>query len=458
MNRVDAFRVLEIAPVKDKKIIKKAYASLVKQYHPDDYPEKWKELHDAYEIALIYAKEAKREEDNESSYGQSGHYGRTNEQLSDKDWQEISDESAEDLQEMGKLFEQIEDLSADAKQQKEKELKENLAEAMALLWEMRSRGSNRVKDWKVLFENPKYELVVGRDDFLLECARTFEGKSMPKKLYVYLKTQLDTIARYQACNQAAGEKNGTLAAVNALRKRVDSMYAENKGKWKLLNWKTALFIICLRALMPVFLGESENAESQKPAISAPELNVTYPGVIRSEETETNDAEPEDWEVDAAFYEWVLQAELLENEETVEEQLAKIEDGALMQDGIYLSKWKLSQEADKERYKVEELAIADVNGFSGESQNASNTRIFSVIGPDTEGAVFFCFKPQMLGLSENCRIYCLDGEQYEEITKWGGTNTSNKARYWYQIRDYRVIVVKTVSKDSAEKYPIIITDD
>ena len=62
MNRTDAFRVLGIAPVKDRKIIKKAYASLVKQYHPDDYPEKWKELHDAYEIALIYAKEAKREE------------------------------------------------------------------------------------------------------------------------------------------------------------------------------------------------------------------------------------------------------------------------------------------------------------------------------------------------------------------------------------------------------------
>lgn len=57
----DVFRTLEIAPTSDKKAIKKAYAGLVRRYHPEEYPEEWKRIHDAYERALKiaeYMKEA----------------------------------------------------------------------------------------------------------------------------------------------------------------------------------------------------------------------------------------------------------------------------------------------------------------------------------------------------------------------------------------------------------------
>lgn len=52
MNRGEAFRILEIDVTDDKKVIKKAYAELVKKYHPEEYPEKWQEIHEAYETAL----------------------------------------------------------------------------------------------------------------------------------------------------------------------------------------------------------------------------------------------------------------------------------------------------------------------------------------------------------------------------------------------------------------------
>lgn len=51
----NVFQILEIEPTNDKKEIKKAYAKLVKRYHPEEYPEEWKKIHDAYEHALKIA-------------------------------------------------------------------------------------------------------------------------------------------------------------------------------------------------------------------------------------------------------------------------------------------------------------------------------------------------------------------------------------------------------------------
>ena len=45
--------VLGIDETDDKKLIKKAYAVLIKQYKPDEQPEKFKEIHEAYKYALL---------------------------------------------------------------------------------------------------------------------------------------------------------------------------------------------------------------------------------------------------------------------------------------------------------------------------------------------------------------------------------------------------------------------
>ena len=43
----DPFKVLGIEPTSDKKQIKKVYAKLAARYHPEEYPEKWQEIHEA---------------------------------------------------------------------------------------------------------------------------------------------------------------------------------------------------------------------------------------------------------------------------------------------------------------------------------------------------------------------------------------------------------------------------
>ena len=49
---MNAWEILGIEPTSDKKEIKKAYARLLKQYHPEENPEKFKKIQAAYQQCL----------------------------------------------------------------------------------------------------------------------------------------------------------------------------------------------------------------------------------------------------------------------------------------------------------------------------------------------------------------------------------------------------------------------
>lgn len=55
MNTNTIWEILEIEPTTDRKIIKKAYALCAKKYHPEENPEGFERLKEAYEYALQYA-------------------------------------------------------------------------------------------------------------------------------------------------------------------------------------------------------------------------------------------------------------------------------------------------------------------------------------------------------------------------------------------------------------------
>lgn len=54
---MNCWTILQIEPTKDLKEIKHAYAVLTKQYHPEDDPEKFEEIQEAYQKAVAYAKD-----------------------------------------------------------------------------------------------------------------------------------------------------------------------------------------------------------------------------------------------------------------------------------------------------------------------------------------------------------------------------------------------------------------
>ena len=53
MNKI--WEILNIEPTRDKAAIKRAYALLARKYNPEDEPEKFQELHEAYKMALFLA-------------------------------------------------------------------------------------------------------------------------------------------------------------------------------------------------------------------------------------------------------------------------------------------------------------------------------------------------------------------------------------------------------------------
>ena len=63
----ESFKILEIEPTDDKKKIKLAYSALLKKYHPEEYPEKFMEINEAYERALDYVKNSEKRRVNEEN-------------------------------------------------------------------------------------------------------------------------------------------------------------------------------------------------------------------------------------------------------------------------------------------------------------------------------------------------------------------------------------------------------
>lgn len=60
MNSLDkCFELLEIEPTENKQIIKKAYAAAIRKYHPEDEPEMFQQVRDAYEFLMSNTDEIK---------------------------------------------------------------------------------------------------------------------------------------------------------------------------------------------------------------------------------------------------------------------------------------------------------------------------------------------------------------------------------------------------------------
>ena len=54
MNFDEAFKILEIEPTDDKKKIKIAYSKILKEYHPEEFPEMFMKIREAYQTALEF--------------------------------------------------------------------------------------------------------------------------------------------------------------------------------------------------------------------------------------------------------------------------------------------------------------------------------------------------------------------------------------------------------------------
>ena len=73
---MNCWKILKIEPTTDIKAIKHAYAILAKTCHPEENPEGFKSLQEAYQEAISYAKDARRQSNGQATFS-SGGYGQT---------------------------------------------------------------------------------------------------------------------------------------------------------------------------------------------------------------------------------------------------------------------------------------------------------------------------------------------------------------------------------------------
>ena len=86
MNFAEAFKILEIEPTSDKKKIKVAYSKMLKKYHPEDFPEMFMKINEAYEKALGYA-----ENNFSENLYENTHNFRKTEKMKENDFSDIFD-------------------------------------------------------------------------------------------------------------------------------------------------------------------------------------------------------------------------------------------------------------------------------------------------------------------------------------------------------------------------------
>ena len=86
LDFAEAFKILEIEPTSDKKKIKVAYSKMLKKYHPEDFPEMFMKINEAYEIALGYA-----ENNFSENLYENTHNFRKTEEMKESDFSDIFD-------------------------------------------------------------------------------------------------------------------------------------------------------------------------------------------------------------------------------------------------------------------------------------------------------------------------------------------------------------------------------
>lgn len=171
MNRFsdnnNIYEILGIDRNADTKTIKRAYAKLVKQYHPEEYPEEWERIHNAYECAMRIATGGERNI------------------LSEHQERELDD-----------IFKDVEKIANEQWEEKESAEKQKLILALRAVRHMTEKKTLRIEEWKAFFSLKDILPVISQREFLRGLGDCLTSKKMDDELYLYFNGQLERICDY----------------------------------------------------------------------------------------------------------------------------------------------------------------------------------------------------------------------------------------------------------------------
>lgn len=233
--RTEAFSILEIEPTEDKKQIKRAYANQVKKYHPEECPNEWKKIREAYETAIFYAEREAEfqqepwEEDKlrEMSYADYFVQGEKNE--------------------LQGMFEQLDGL---IETQKDRE-KDTLFEQ--IMFELEENAQYMDEGiWRNFFNS--YDMAYfSRSEFLYRWADIIQDMKLSSKLSHFFDNKIAEISRYCEQNNIVPTQNGPLSPLKLVERRINSEKPIDI---------IIFFVLCaiFTVILQLFTGEPEETE------------------------------------------------------------------------------------------------------------------------------------------------------------------------------------------------------
>ena len=220
----EAFIVLGIEPTRDQRTIRKAYAALVRKYHPEEYPEEWQRIHDAYETALKHAGHNMQPEEKSAETDASAHTESATDNVGE------SSEEDEDWIDTESFF-----------QERKKGQREDgqiaRAEVYAFFHDSSRRQINSYGRWKKLIGSPAWLSVCTEESVLTEFADWLNRAKPATKICRLLEEHLDEIRSEIDNTPYAESKQKKLFLVRKIENKLDAIVQQRKKRWKKL-WET----------------------------------------------------------------------------------------------------------------------------------------------------------------------------------------------------------------------------
>lgn len=403
MTPIRAFEVLEIEQTTDKKKIKKAYAKLVKQYHPEEFPEEWKRVHEAYADAIKWANE----------------YIKTDNEIPTGQQRKIGNKKAEGPSQYDELEKTFDNLDRLVLENRNRENQENLKRALCELKKLGKSRELSYEDWKALLNNEDYAWAIGQEAFIRKLGEVLTRKRIDGNLYNAMKEQLKMVQNEIVSEQPASDKQKSLNdAIAYTDKRVESAYRRYYKKY--IDQKgdpfVGMMILCLIGVV-VF--------------------VCMAGITKASNNRVVHQQSSKQQV---FSDW---DRVLDGEQQ-QRILPEDEHHQYAKKGIYLLDVRdIYKETGK--YVVKEIVVPDwVSDMPEAKLPVESSRAFSISSYfEGQGTLLWC-NPEMLEIEGEYRIYSkVDGEYVEimlskETEKELSDIAASQERY--EVLGYQVFAV------------------
>lgn len=235
------FKILEIEPTTDKKVIKKAYAKLVKKYHPEEYPDKWKEIHAAYEEAIARAERGGQvglkiltADDDKIvisvvKNGEPEKTGMPEKPAGNQPESVIKTEKLEESDELISLFDHIDILSKEQQKQDEEAFRSGLQEVLRDFGKISGRKRLYLKEWKDFFFQEARLPYICTKEFLEMLGDCFTNRKIDTQMYQFLKEQLQLIGQYSRERNMELQKIGGLDPLAYAERKISIAYGGGKS-------------------------------------------------------------------------------------------------------------------------------------------------------------------------------------------------------------------------------------